>query len=154
MALPVFIDTNILLYAASDGKQDLEKTRRSRELLRSRPWVISMQVVQEFHVNATRKAALGIDSMKAAAVLDGLLERSVVGVDTALFTGAVVRQKRFSLSYWDAAILSAASRAGCSVVFSEDMASETVYDDVIVLNPFERNGRWLGEVHPWVARAR
>lgn len=154
MPPPVFIDTNILLYAASNGRQDPLKTRLARELLRSRPWVISLQVVQEFHVNATRKVALGIDVVQAANVLDGLLERAVVGLDAELFTAAVLRQNRFSLSYWDAAILSAANRAGCVLVYSEDMASGQVYDDVLVLNPFAENGRWLLEDHPWMVREK
>jgi predicted nucleic acid-binding protein len=47
MLAPAFIDTNILLYAASDGRQDEGKTRMARALLRRRPWAVSMQVVQE-----------------------------------------------------------------------------------------------------------
>ena len=43
---------------------------------------------------------------------------------------------RFSLSYWDAAILAAASELGCATVWSEDMAHGQDYDGVIVMNPF------------------
>jgi predicted nucleic acid-binding protein len=152
MQAAVFIDTNVLLYAASNGKSDPEKTRISRELLRGRLWVVSMQVVQEFHVNATKKAALGIGSQKAGAVLDELLGRAVVGMDRELFTGAVVLQNRYCLSYWDAAVLGAAKRANCRVVFSEDMDSGGLYDGTLVLNPFEQGGRWLREDHPKLGR--
>ena len=55
MASAAFIDTNILLYAASNGVFEPEKTRLARLLLRSRPWAVSMQVVQDFHVSATKK---------------------------------------------------------------------------------------------------
>ncbi len=152
MPTAVFIDTNILLYAASDGKLDGEKTRLSRLLLRERPWVISMQVVQEFHVNATRKIALGISSAHAAAVVDGLLERAVVTTTRELFVRAVVLQNRYMLNYFDAAIAQAAIEAGCSLLFSEDLANEEVYDRVMVLNPFHEQGKWILQDPPRLRR--
>jgi len=148
MQAPVFIDTNVLLYAASDGQTEPGKKQLALELLRTRPWVLSIQVVQEFHVNATRKAALGIGSKNAAAMLDGLLARSRTSVDAALVRRAVVLQGLHCLSYWDAAVVAAAKRAGCRILFSEDMASGEVYEGVLVLNPFEDGGRWLREEHP------
>ncbi len=141
----VFIDTNVLLYGASDGSIDPEKKRRAQELIETRPFVVSMQVVQEFHVKATQKIALGISSAHAAQVLEGLLERAVVGVTPALFREAVVLQSRFSLSYWDAAIVAAAGLAGCALVFSEDMGHLQVYGQVMVVNPFAEEGRWVRE---------
>jgi predicted nucleic acid-binding protein len=148
MPAVVFIDTNVLLYAASNGRLEPEKTRLARLLLRSRPWVVSVQVVQEFHVNATRKVALGISSEHAASVVDGLLERVVVTTTRELFVRAVVLQNRFLLNYYDAAIAQAAIQAGCQLLFSEDMTSEEVYDRVMVLNPFDQGGRWIHENPP------
>jgi predicted nucleic acid-binding protein len=144
----VFIDTNVLLYAASDGKDDAQKKRLAEELLVARPFVVSMQVVQEFHVQATRKIALGISSEHAAAVLDGLLERAVVGVSRELFREAVVLQSRFQLSYWDAAVVAAARQAGTRLLFSEDMGHLQVYDRVMVVDPFAEQGRWIREDPP------
>ncbi|MBM3881218.1 MAG: PIN domain-containing protein [Verrucomicrobia bacterium] len=148
----VFIDTNVLLYAASDGRVDPEKKRLAEELIGTRPFVVSMQVVQEFHVKATQKIALGISTEHAAQVLEGLLERAVVGVTPELFREAVVLQSRFSLSYWDAAILAAAERAGCPLVFSEDMGHLEVCGQVMVVNPFAEEGRWIRENPPRLHR--
>ena|SRR5437867_1944653 len=148
----VFIDTNVLLYAASDDRLDPGKKRLAQELIEMRPFVVSMQVVQEFHVNATQKIALGISSEHAAKVLDGLLERSVVGVTPELFREAVVLQSRFSLSYWDAAIVAAARMGGCKLVFSEDMGHLVVFDRVMVVNPFMEQGRWIRENPPRLQR--
>jgi predicted nucleic acid-binding protein len=145
MPTAAFIDTNILLYAASDGRLEPVKTRLARRLLRHRPWAVSMQVVQEFQVNATRKVALGISSRHAAEVVDGLLERAVVDTTRELFLQAVVLQNRFMLHYSDAAICQAAIQAGYRLLFSEDMTSEEVYDRVMVLNPFDQGGRWIEE---------
>jgi predicted nucleic acid-binding protein len=152
MLTAAFIDTNILLYAASDGRLEPEKTRLARQLLRHRRWAVSMQVVQEFHVNATRKVALGISSRHAAEVIDGLLERVVVDTTRELLVRAVVLQNRFMLHYYDAAICQAAIAAGYRLLFSEDMTSEEVYDQVMVLNPFDQGGRWIEEDPPRLSR--
>jgi len=152
MPTAAFIDTNILLYAASDGRHDPEKTQLARKLLRTRPWALSMQVVQEFHVNATRKIALGIGTHHAARVIDKLLARVVVTATPDLFRRAVVLQNRFMLSYWDAAICQAAIDARYRVLFSEDMNSEEIYDRVMVLNPFASEGRWIDEDPPRLQR--
>jgi len=152
MPTAAFIDTNILLYAASDGRLDAEKTRLSRLLLRRRAWAVSLQVVQEFHVNATRKVALGISSRHAAQVVDGLLDRAVVDTTRELFVRAVLLQNRFGLHYYDAAICQAAIQAGYRLLFSEDMSSETVYDRVMVLNPFDHAGRWISDDPPRLDR--
>jgi len=45
-------------------------------------------------------------------------------------------QRRFQVSYWDAAILAAAKRLGCPTVYSEDMNHGQDYDGVRVVNPF------------------
>jgi predicted nucleic acid-binding protein len=150
----VFIDSNVFLYAASDGKEDAEKKRLAEELIEARPFVVSMQVVQEFHVRATQKIALGISSEHAAQVLEGLLSRAVVGVTPELFREAVVLQSRFMLSYWDAAIVAAAGQAGCRLVYSEDMGHLQVYDRVIVVNPFVEKGRWIREDAPQLHRLK
>ncbi len=143
MPTAVFIDTNIFLYAASDGKLDPEKTRLAQELLNTRPFVVSMQVVQEFHVNATRKIALAISSEHAAGVLEELLSRAVITITSDLFREAVVSQNRYYLSYWDAALVACARAVGCRMFFSEDMGHETIYEGVLVLNPFSENGRFI-----------
>jgi predicted nucleic acid-binding protein len=152
MPAAAFIDTNILLYAASDGRLEPEKRRLARLLLRRREWAVSMQVVQEFHDNATRKIALGIGSEKAAMLLDALLLRVVAVTTPGLFARAVMLQNRHMLSHWDAAICQAAIDSGHRIVFSEDLASEEVYERVMVLNPFEHGGRWIDEDPPRLDR--
>ncbi len=152
MPTAAFIDTNILLYAASNGRLEPDKTRLARLLLRARPWAVSMQVVQEFHVNATKKVALGISSEHAARVVDGLLARAIVDITHELFLRAVILQNRFRLHYCDAAVCQAAIQAGYRLLFSEDMTSEEVYDRVMVLNPFDQGGRWITEDPPRLAR--
>jgi len=65
MNVPVFLDTNVLLYA--DDNVDPDKRERARnlirEIVRDRNGRISLQVLQEYFSAATRK--LGIDSATA-----------------------------------------------------------------------------------------
>jgi predicted nucleic acid-binding protein len=50
---------------------------------------------------------------------------------------AIEKSARYSISYWDAAVLSAAEALGCSLVYSEDLNDGQVYGTVRVKNPFK-----------------
>ena len=58
----------------------------------------------------------------------------------ALTASTVLRtleiQQRFQISYWDAAIIAAASELGCHTIYTEDLNHGQDYDDVKALNPF------------------
>ena len=94
----------------------------------------------------------GPPGTSVAKLLDKLLGRVVVSTTPGLFRRAVVLQSRFMLSHWDAAICQAAIDTGCRLLFSEDMGSGGIYDRVMVLNPFEQDGRWIGEDPPGLDR--
>jgi predicted nucleic acid-binding protein len=53
-----------------------------------------------------------------------------------LFRAAVDVHGRFQLSYWDAAIITAAKQMGCPTLYSEDLNHGQIYDGVTVVNPF------------------
>ena len=50
----VFVDTNILLYAISTHPSEAEKNQKARAILSGSDLVFSVQVLQEFYVQATR----------------------------------------------------------------------------------------------------
>ena len=50
--------------------------------------------------------------------------------------GAIATKNKFQISYWDAAILTAAKELGCHTVYSEDLNDGQDYDGVRVRNPF------------------
>jgi len=50
----VFIDSNVLLYAASGRPADTAKSKHARALLERETVGISFQVLQEFYANAKR----------------------------------------------------------------------------------------------------
>src|SRR5207249_8690365 len=53
-----FVDTNVLIYAISEGASDRRKWSIARRILRDDDCAISVQVLQEFYTQATRATRL------------------------------------------------------------------------------------------------
>jgi len=49
---------------------------------------------------------------------------------------AIETHKRYQISYWDSLIVSAAERAGCTMIYSEDLNDGQIYHNIQVRNPF------------------
>ena len=133
----VFLDSNVLLYACSAAPDDAEKRRVAEDLILSRPFALSAQVLQEFIANALRKPRLGISEGNIDATLQMASLVRVQSVTRELVLSAVTLRRRFKLSQWDATILAAALELGCGVVYSEDMNDGQDYGGVRVINPFQ-----------------
>ena len=134
MRADLFLDTNILLYAASRAAGEQQKRTKARELLGLEEVGLSVQVLAEFYVNATAKLKLPDD--KVIQVLESLENYPILPISEALFWSALALKKRYQLSYWDSAILAAAVELGCHTVYSEDLNHGQIYSGVRVLNPF------------------
>ena len=132
-----FVDTNVLLYAISRDPEEQRKAARANELLSDRDIGLSVQVLQEFYVQATRDTrADRLSHEQAGALVESFRRFSVQETTVAVALAAMSRMRRFDISYWDAAILEAAGTLGCKVVLSEDMNDGQDYAGVRVENPF------------------
>lgn len=132
-----FVDTNILVYAVCGDDEDADKRRRAVELLSERELALSVQVLQEFYVQATRPSRPGaVTHDEAVAFIDSLHRFPVQAVTSPVMRAAFAICERFRLSYWDSAILAAARICGCEAVYSEDFAAEQDYDGLRVIDPF------------------
>jgi len=129
-----FLDTNILLYAASSAKSEQNKRTKARELLAMEGGGLSVQVQAEFYVNATGKFKLPHD--KVVGILESLDSYPVLALTEAVFWAALQIKGRYQLSYWDSAIIAAALELGCTTVYSEDLNHGQSYAGVRVSNPF------------------
>lgn len=132
-----FVDTNILLYAVSSEPDEQVKASIARQILTERDLALSAQVLGEFYVQATRDSrpdALSHDD--AADFVRSLRRFPVQGITPDIAGAAIDSRKRFTISYWDAAIIEAARSLGCQVVLSEDLADGQDYGGVVVTNPF------------------
>lgn len=136
MRAEVFVDTNILYYALTH--RDDPRHARARERVAAL-WTtpgtaaVSVQVLQELHVNLVRKALLPIAA--SIDVVSPYLAWTVVDNDRALLSAAFALQARVSLSFWDTLILAAAQRAGARELWSEDLQAGQSFDTVTIVNP-------------------
>lgn len=131
-----FLDTNVLLYALGSEPDDA-KARTARTLLEEEDLALSVQVLQEFYVQATRPSRPdALTHLQAGNLVESFLRFPVQELTVAIVRAALETKDRFQLSYWDSAILEAARTLGCRVVLSEDLNSGQDYDGVRVENPF------------------
>ena len=132
-----FVDTNVLLYAVSDDPAEAGKRERAREVLSEPDLAVSVQVLQEFYVQATRRArAKRLSSDSALRFLEPILLYQIQAMTPELFLDAVEISHRFQLSYWDGAIIAAARILGCEAIYTEDLNPGQHYGAVRTLNPF------------------
>jgi len=132
-----FADTDVLLYAISRAPAEQDKAKRASDILADRDLALSVQVLQEFYVQATRASRPDALSHRQAVLLIESFGRfRVQDLTTAIMMAALDTRQRFQLSYWDAAIIEAARAAGCTCVLSEDLSDGQDYGGVQVTNPF------------------
>ena len=132
-----FVDTNVLLYAVSKDPREQDKIDRASEILAAKDLALSVQVLQEFYVQATRESRPDpLTHEQAAKLVESFMRFPVVEITTAVMLAATSTRQRFQISYWDAAILEAARSIGCDLVLSEDLSDGQDYAGMRVENPF------------------
>jgi len=137
MNADVFIDTNVFLYSISDLAEEQEKATRARALLLNESWGWSIQVAGEFFVAATSaKRQFQLPPSQAAEFIKTWLNFPTAAISSSTLLRALEIQQRFRLSYWDAAIIAAASELECHTLYTEDLSDGQNYDGVVVINPF------------------
>jgi predicted nucleic acid-binding protein len=131
------LDTNILVYA-------LDRQAGARHVLASHIidlatvstncW-LTLQSISEFYAAATRKRLVPVAGARDQALdwlsMFRIAAASASGVRTALgiaaFGGA---------SYWDALLVVTAAEAGCTAILTEDLADDSTFAGVRIINPF------------------
>jgi predicted nucleic acid-binding protein len=136
MTARVFFDTNILVYAAVGTGRDEPKRKRALELIESEDFGTSAQVLQEFFVTVVWKASRPLSAEQALDWIEQWAAFPCQAIDHQLVRIAIEQSARFSISYWDAAILVAAEALGTDTVYSEDLSDGQRYGRVRVVNPF------------------
>ena len=135
--MPVFVDTNVLLYAVSTAPDEEKKNGTARAILDRDDLVLSAQVLQEFYVQATRMTKPDRLAHEAAVnLVESWLRFRIVETTVPLVQQALATAARWRISYWDAAIVEAARRGGCPEVLSEDLQAGMNFAGVTVRNPF------------------
>ena len=132
-----FLDTNIFLYRVSTVPEEAEKRAIAIDLLRCHDLALSVQVLQEFYVQATRPTRKNcLFHEEATTLIESWKRFRLQEVTVALLDSALRAKNRWQLSYWDAAIIEAARLQECECVLSEDLNDGQDFDGVRVMNPF------------------
>lgn len=132
-----FVDTNLFVYAydSSAGR----KREVARDLISglwdSREGCASIQVLQEFFVNITRKVPEPLSVRDAATLVEDLSAWTIHTPGPRDVLSAIEFHERMDVSFWDAMILTSARSLGCQVLYSEDLNAGQGYDGVRVENP-------------------
>ncbi len=135
--MTVFLDTNILLYSISDDPVDNRKRKIARELLDRDEIGLSIQVFQEFYVQATRQSrAKPLTHAMAADLISKWNRFAVQPMTLDILNAALDIKQRHRLSYWDSAIVAAALALGCRELYTEDMQDGLYLDGLRLINPF------------------
>jgi predicted nucleic acid-binding protein len=138
MSAPIFVDTNVLVYArdASEVEKQPRAEAWMRHLWATHQGYLSQQVLHEFYVTVTRKLDPGLSPEVARQDVRALLAWEPLALDAQTMEGAWDLEDRHSLSWWDALIVSAARVARCSVLLTEDLQDGYDFDGVRIVNPF------------------
>lgn len=132
-----FVDTSVLLYTVSTMRAEMDKRRTARDVLDGGDVALSVQVLQEFYVQATRPTRSDpLQHEQAVALIEAWCRFPVQDTTLGLVRAALDTSARYRLSYWDATIVEAARLAGCRVLLSEDLSDGQDFNGVRVENPF------------------
>lgn len=134
-----FVDTNILVYAyvATGEKQEVAIALVDR-LWDEHSGALSVQVLQEFYVNATRKITKPMGPDAAVDTLHNLARWRVHSPLPDDVIAAATLSTRHRLSFWDAMIVRSAAELRCDTLWTEDLNDGQVIEGVRVANPFTR----------------
>ena len=133
----IAFDTNILVYAQQEIGVDI-RHQQAADLINkalNTGAIIPLQVLSEFMNVCKRK--LAIAPLDAIGQVQDYLEVFECPQTTAEdVTDAALLVEQSKLSYFDALILTVASRAGATILLSEDMHDGLEVDGLRMVNPF------------------
>lgn len=93
---------------------------------------MSVQVLQEFYIQATRSTrADAIPHDLAAGVIETWRRFRMSVLNLALQI-----RKAHGFSYWDSAVVAAARNLGCDRLYTEDLNHGQMVDGLEIINPF------------------
>ena len=128
-----FLDTNVLLYLLS---AEHDKAERAESLLADGA-AISVQVLNEFASVALRKLAMSVTEVREILeTVRDLCHVEPITEDT--HDRALTLTERYGFAFYDALLIAAALRAGCTRLYSEDLQHGQLVDRQLrILNPFQ-----------------
>ena len=134
VTIECFLDTNVLIYAASGKIDDPRRHAIAYRLVVETQFAVTGQTLAEF-CNVTRQKGL-LPDREIEGWLDRLGELPFVPVDQSYVLAGFDAARRYRLKYCDAALVAAAERLGAPIFYTEDLNHGQVYGSVRAINPF------------------
>jgi predicted nucleic acid-binding protein len=137
MSAKIFVDTNILIYAHDIDAKEKHQTARSvlNRLWDERSGVLSMQVLQEFYVNVTRKIGTPLPKDVARRIVDSY-SAWCIQTTAADIAVAFRIEDESNVGFWDALIVASAAKSGAARILSEDLNDQQMIAGIRIENPF------------------
>ncbi|MGB5420985.1 MAG: PIN domain-containing protein [Desulfobacterales bacterium] len=138
MSGKVFLDTNVLIYAydSDAGEKHTVAAAILRNLWETETGIVSVQVLQEFYVNVTRKIPNPLPKPKAREIIQSYRAWPIELNDIETIFAASEFEERYKLSFWDALIVAAACNANAEKILTEDLNHGQRIEGVFIENPF------------------
>lgn len=143
----VFVDADVLV-ACFDPQAGARRERAQawlRRLWELRLGRTSQQVLSEFYALARRNFATALSAGDARSELRRYQLWQPWPSDHATLETAFAVEARHGLGFWDALVVAAAQAQGCSLLLSESLPHEALFDGVLVLNPLQAGPERLDE---------
>lgn len=136
--MPTFVDTNILVYAEDRdaGRKHTVARDLIKDLWHSGEGVLSIQVLQEFYVNVTRKVPHPLSPGDALSIVEQYLSWRVVENTGDLLLAGIRLASMLKVSFWDALMIQAARMSRCDRLLTEDLNHGQRIGDLVIINPF------------------
>jgi predicted nucleic acid-binding protein len=99
--------------------------------------ILSLQVLQEFYVNVTRKIPTPLSKQSARLVVNSY-SIWCVETTTAEISAAFRIEDESRIGFWDALIVAAAGNGGAGRILSEDLSAGQRIAGIVIENPFAR----------------
>jgi predicted nucleic acid-binding protein len=132
-----FVDTNVLIYAHdvdAKAKHEIAKGVLA-ELWGLRTGALSMQVLQEFYVNVTRKIPSPLSKRAARPVVESYTTWCIE-TTPAEIAAAFRIEDECRIGFWDALIVATAIKCGAVRILSEDLNAGQTIAGMRIENPF------------------
>jgi predicted nucleic acid-binding protein len=137
MSDKTFIDTNVLMYAHDVAAGTKHQIANSvlRALWSEQSGVLSVQVLQEFYVNVTRKIPVPLSKEAARQVVSNYAIWCTETTPTEI-SAAFRIEDESRIGFWDALIISSAAKSGATRILSEDLNAGQRIAGIVLENPF------------------
>jgi predicted nucleic acid-binding protein len=133
----VFVDSNILIYAhdSDAGAKRSRAAEKLTELWSSGVGRLSVQVLQEFFVNVTKKLTTPVARSTAREIVSNYAVWVREPTTPNTVTRAIDIAQLAQISFWDALIVASAEQSYATHILSEDLNEGQIIIGIQIVNP-------------------